>query len=88
MEEDTGYTDDEDSSSDLGNLSVYENLAPDNVCINEEEADDGPVDGPVDGDDDNDVIEENVSEFTMYTVHMFYCMHERLQLMCIGFKIV
>jgi hypothetical protein len=45
MEKYTGYTDDEDSSSDLGNLSVYENLAPDNVCTHEEEADDGPVDG-------------------------------------------
>jgi hypothetical protein len=61
------YTDDEDSSSDLGNLSVYGNLAPDNVFINEEEENDGHIDG----DDDNDAIEENVSEFTMYTVHMF-----------------
>jgi hypothetical protein len=83
MEEDTGYTDDEDCSSDLGNPSVYENLAPDDVCINEEEAD-----GPVDGDDANDAVKENVSEVTMYAMHMFLGQARRLQLMFIGFKIV
>jgi hypothetical protein len=61
LEQDTGYTDDENSSSELGDRSMYENVGPDDGSIDGEEED-----KTVDGDEADDADEDNVSEVAIY----------------------
>jgi hypothetical protein len=67
---------DEDSSLELGDRSMYENVGPDYGPINGEEAD-----GPIDGDEADDADEDSVSEVPIH-VQMFLGQARRLQLMC------